>query len=119
MGKKKKVTKKATKKKVTKKVAKAKKTTSKAIKTEATPTVGPEGKVSMAKPLEVKLVNKIQKRNIYFPDSYRDERDLKVLHAEIGKRQHKGKIKTITTIKHMEVDSDGFWVTEFIIELKE
>ncbi len=76
------------------------------------------------KPLEqpvtqIKLTSKIPKRNTFLPDAYRDERDAEVLRGEIGKREHKGKIKTIITIKQMDVSSDGFWITEFTIDLKE
>ncbi len=67
---------------------------------------------------QIRLENKIPKRNTFLSDTYRDERDALILNAEIGKREHKGKIETITTIKHMVVDADGFWVTEFIIDLK-
>ena len=67
----------------------------------------------------INLVSKIPKRNTFLSDSVRDERDAEVLRAEAGKREHKGKLKTITTVKHMEVSEDGFWVTEFAIELKE
>ncbi len=67
----------------------------------------------------INLVSKIPKRNTFLSDSVRDERDAEVLRAEAGKREHKGKLKTITTVKHMEVSIDGFWVTEFAIELKE
>jgi len=73
----------------------------------------------LEKPRQIKLFNKMPKRNTFLPNAYRDERDAIVLNAEIGKRQHKGKIKTITTIKHMDIDKQGFWVTEFIIDLKE
>lgn len=64
------------------------------------------------------IVNTIPKRNIFLADAVRMERDLAFLNAEIGQRKYKGKIKSITTIKHCEV-IDGNWVTEFDIELKE
>lgn len=67
---------------------------------------------------QITIVNKIPKRNTFLADSVRDERDAEKLRAEIGKREHKGKIKRITTVKEMEVSKDGFWVTEFVIDLK-
>ncbi len=69
--------------------------------------------------LQIKLVSKIARRNTFLANSVRDERDAVILNAEIGKRDHKGKIKTITTIKQMEVNKAGFYVTKFIIDLKE
>lgn len=72
-----------------------------------------------AAPTGFRLESKIRKRNTFLGDAVRDERDKEVLHAEIGKRQYKGKIKTVTTIKHMDVTEDGFWLTEFVVDLKE
>lgn len=97
---------------------------------EARPTDLPIGPIGEPKPEEaggpepgksnqIKLTSKIKKRNTFMSDKYRDERDTEVLNAEAGKREHKGRIRTITRIKQMEVDKDGFWVTEFIIDLKE
>ena len=71
------------------------------------------------KKLQIKLVNKIARRNTFLADQVRNDRDAVVLNAEIKKREHKGKIKTITTIKQMEVNKEGFYVTEFVIDLKE
>ncbi len=68
---------------------------------------------------QIKLVSKIPKRNTFMSDKYRDERDTELFNVEISKREHKGKIKTVTRIKQMEVDADGFWITECIIDLKE
>lgn len=68
---------------------------------------------------EIKIVSKIRRRNTFMSDKHRDERDTERFNVEISKREHKGKIKTVTRIKQMEVDADGFWVTECIIELKE
>ena len=68
--------------------------------------------------LQIKLVNKIARRNTFLADQVRNDRDAVVLNAEIGKREHKGKIKTITTIKQMEVNAEGFYVTTFVIDLK-
>jgi len=91
-------------------------------------TVPTEAKVEMPKEVvqmgtneptsRIELVSKVQKRNTFMPDAHRDERDLAILRAEIGNRRYKGKIKTITTVKQMDVDKDGFWITEFTIELK-
>ena len=65
------------------------------------------------------IENKTPKRNMYFADHYRDELDMKVLNKELIKREHKGKIKKVITVKHYDVDEEGKWKTEFTIELKE
>lgn len=70
-----------------------------------------------AHPTTVKITNRIKKLNTFLADAVREERDKTFLNAEISKRKYKGKLKTITTIKHCEV-IDGDWVTKFIIELK-
>ncbi len=70
-------------------------------------------------PNQIKIANKIKKRNTFQPDAVRNERDADFLNAEIGKREHKGKIKRITTVKEIDVDSDGYWITTFTIDLKE
>ncbi len=77
------------------------------------------GNVPTEPAASIRIVSKIQKRNTFLANSVRDERDAVVLLAEIGKREHKGKIKRITTIKEMDVDESGFWITTFIIDLKE
>ena len=64
------------------------------------------------------ITNKIRKRNTFMGDAVRIDRDTLFLNAEIGQRKYKDRIKTITTIKHCEVNKDDFWVTEFIIDLK-
>ncbi len=69
-------------------------------------------------PKQIRLTNSIPKRNMFRLDAIRNEKDMEVLNKELVKREHKGKIKTVTTIKHMDV-IDRNWVTEFIIELKE
>ncbi len=68
---------------------------------------------------QIKFTSKIPKRNQFLADKHRDERDAEVLRAEASKRDYRGKIKTISTIKHMDVNEDGDFVTEFIIDLKE
>jgi len=70
------------------------------------------------KPTQIKLVSRILKRNTFLSDQHRDERDAEVLRKKIGGREYKGKLKTITTIKNMDVSDDGYWVTEFVIDLK-
>ena len=70
-------------------------------------------------PVNVHLESRKAKRNTFLADAVRDANDARVLNAEIGKRIYKGKIKKITTIKHIEVTDDGDWLTEFIIELKD
>ena len=70
------------------------------------------------KPRQIKLTNRIPKRRMFLGDAIRNERDTEFLNKEIGKREHKGKILRITTIKECEV-IDGNWVTDFIIDLKE
>ena len=67
----------------------------------------------------IRLENRMAKRNVFLADSFRSERDAAILNAEIGKREHKGKIVCITTIKHMVVTPEGDWLTEFIIDLKQ
>lgn len=66
---------------------------------------------------QIKLVSKIPKRNTFMADKHRDERDSEVLNKAVGGREYRGKIKTITRVKHMQVSKDGFWVTDFIIDL--
>ncbi len=80
------------------------------------------GKVSVKglrdDPLQVKITNRRKRlKNMFLADAIRDENDAKFLNAEISQRKYKGKLKTITTIKHYDV-IDGEWVTEFIIDLK-
>ena len=83
------------------------------------PTKEEQGSIDkITNPKQIRLENRIPKRNVFLADSFRNERDAKVLNKEIGKREHKGKIKCITTIKHMEVTESGDWLTEFIIEMK-
>ncbi len=66
----------------------------------------------------VRIENRRKKRNTFLADSVRDDDDKRFLNAEISQRKYKGKLKTITTIKHYDV-IDGAWLTEFIIDLKE
>lgn len=89
-----------------------KKTVSQAI--AAIPVPMPE---PIAEPVQVRISNRRQKRNTFFADAVRDESDRDFLNAEIGLRKYKGKLKTVTTIKHIE-PIDGEWITEFIIDLK-
>lgn len=71
-------------------------------------------------PKQVKIVSKVNKKDRGFvSDTYRNELDADVLREEITKREHKGKVKTITTIKHMDLTIEGEYVTEYIIDLKE
>ena len=80
----------------------------------------PEEKTEeVKKPVQIKFVSKIPKRNQFLADKHRDERDAEVLRAEASKRDYRGKLKTITTIKHMNVNAEGNFVTEFILDLKE
>ena len=66
----------------------------------------------------VRIENRRKKRNMFLADAVRMEDDVKFLNKEIGKREYKGKIVKITTIKHCEVTPEGDWLTEFIIDLK-
>ncbi len=80
-----------------------------------------------AAPLEgpIRLSNRRKKRSTFLADSVRDQSDRDFINNELGttrgsglKRKYKGKIKTVTTIKHYDL-IDGDVVTEFIIDLKE
>lgn len=66
----------------------------------------------------VRIENRRKKRNTFLADAVRDENDKTFLNVELRKRIYKGKIKTVTTIKHYDL-IDGDVVTEFIIDLKE
>ncbi len=68
---------------------------------------------------QIKITNRLKKRNTFLADAVRDERDREFLNKEISQRKYKGKLKDVHTIKHYEVSADGYWVTEFIIDLKE
>ena len=70
------------------------------------------------KPKQIKITNRLKKRNTFLADAVRDERDAEFLNREIGKRIHKGKLLRVTRIKEYVVSADGFWETEFIIDLK-
>lgn len=74
---------------------------------------------SVAKSPQIRFESRIPKRNMFLADAIRDERDAIALRAELTKREHKGKIKTVTTVKHMDITENGDWLTEFIIDLKE
>lgn len=67
----------------------------------------------------IKITNRLKKRNTFLADSVRDQRDAEFLNAEISQRKYKGRLLTVTTVKHYVVSADGFWVTEFVIELKD
>ncbi len=79
----------------------------------------PDNEQTAAEPKQIRIVNKIRKRNTFIGDSVRCDSDTIFLNAEIGRRKYKGKIKRITTIKEYLVSDDGFLVTEFIIDLKD
>lgn len=66
----------------------------------------------------IKFENRMRKRKVFLGDAMRDERDKDVLNAELRKRIYKGKIKEIRTRKVCD-PVDGYWLTEFEIELKE
>lgn len=80
--------------------------------------VEPVVEITKPVPTVIRLESRRKKRNIFLSDNYRNELDAAILNKEIGKREHKGKIKTITTIKHVDVTAEGDWLTEFIIEMK-
>ena len=65
----------------------------------------------------IKFESRIRKRRVFMGDAMRDERDKDVLNAELRKRIYKGKVKEVRTRKVYGV-VDGFWLTEFEIELK-
>ena len=69
-------------------------------------------------PKQIRIVNKIRKHNTFVGDAVRNDRDTTFLNHEIRQIKYKGKIKRITTIKECDVSDDGYWVTEFIIDLK-
>lgn len=85
-------------------------------KTTTTATPEPQEKTPPAG--SVHIENRRKKRNTFLSDAVRDENDRTFLNAEIVQRKYKGKLKTITTIKHCD-PIDGDWLTEFIIDLKE
>ena len=66
----------------------------------------------------IEFSNKLPKRNTFMSDAIRDERDSEKLNAELRKREYKGKVVRTHRIKEYEV-IDGFWVTNFIIEIRE
>lgn len=70
-------------------------------------------------PNQIRITNRMKKRSNFMGDAVRNERDTAFLNKEISKREYKGKIETVTTIKHYGVSDDGFVVTDFIIDLKE
>ncbi len=76
----------------------------------------PNGSV---KPKQIKMVNRIKKRNTFLADAVRDERDAAFINDELRKREYKGRVVRKTTIKEYVVSADGFWKTSFIIDLKE
>ncbi len=76
-------------------------------------------KPSTADPKQIKMVNRIKKRPTFLADAVRDQRDDEFLNREISKRIYKGKLLRVTRIKEYVVSDDGYWVTEFIIDLKE
>ncbi len=81
---------------------------------------GPEGPTPpTAEPKQITITNRLKKRPTFLADSVRDQRDDEFLNREISKREHKGKLLRTTRIKEYEVSDDGFWVTKFIIDLKE
>ena len=68
---------------------------------------------------QIIIFNRLKKRPTFLADAVRDQRDDEFLNRELSKREHKGKILRTTRIKEYEVSADGFWVTKFIIDLKE
>ena len=72
-----------------------------------------------AKANQITIVNRLKKRPTFLSDAVRDQRDDEFLNRELSKREHKGKILRTTRIKEYEVSDDGYWVTKFIIDLKE
>lgn len=73
---------------------------------------------SQDKPRGIRITNRIKRRPTFLGDAVRDERDQEFLNKEIGKREYKGKLLRVTRIKEYVVSADGYWVTEFIIDLK-
>lgn len=68
---------------------------------------------------QIKITNRIKKRPTFMGDAVRNQHDTEFLNIELRKREHKGKIKRVTTIKEYDVSADGYLVTEFIIDLKD
>ncbi len=83
--------------------------------------VNPEasGSEAVEVPTQIKITNRLKKRNTFLADAVRDERDDEFLNREISQRKYKGKLLRTTRIKEYVVSADGFWVTNFIIDLKE
>ncbi len=81
---------------------------------------GPEGpKPPALESKQITIVNRLMKRNTFLADAVRDQRDDEFLNREIGQRKYKGKLLRTTRIKEYVVSADGYWVTTFIIDLKE
>ena len=75
----------------------------------------------ITQPRQIRFENRIPKKNIFLADHYRDEKDEQVFNNQIrniGQQNYKKNVLCVTTIKHMVVDKQGDWVTEFIIEMK-
>ena len=70
------------------------------------------------RPTQVVLTNRQKKKRVFLGDSIRDENDTAFINKERRKREYKGRIIRITTVKEYEVSADGFLETEFVIELK-
>lgn len=66
----------------------------------------------------ITIANRLKKRNTFLADAVRDQRDDEFLNREISKREYKGKLLRVTRIKEYVVSADGYWVTNFIIDLK-
>ncbi len=76
-------------------------------------------RTNTATPTQLKITNRLKKRPTFLADAVRDQRDDEFLNRELSKREHKGKILRTTRIKEYEVSDDGYWVTSFIIDLKD
>jgi len=74
--------------------------------------------IPASRPTQVVLTNRQKKKRVFLGDSIRDEKDTEFINAERRKREYKGRIIRITTVKEYEVSPDGFLETEFVIELK-
>ena len=74
--------------------------------------------IPASRPTQVVLTNRQKKKRVFLGDSIRDENDTAFINKERRKREYKGRIIRITTVKEYEVSADGFLETEFVIELK-
>ena len=90
----------------------------KLLKDAATVPADP-GSEEVEAPTQITIVNRLKKRNTFLADAVRDQRDDEFLNREISQRKYKGKLLRTTRTKEYVVSADGYWVTTFIIDLKD